>query len=331
MSFTTRCPACATMFKVVPDQLRISQGWVRCGQCDEVFDANAHLHEDIAAAHDEVDPVADDPTWAASTQPPRPTEIDPGIAALKFEPEPPVATAPEEAVAAPQSDALSLDDPATEPSLDAVHEPTELAPLREELRADTDAVPAHVQRGATGLGAPVEPPALSFLSGAQGESVWHRPWTRALLGLLGLILLGLLLIQVVVQERDRIAAYHPATQPALESLCDIWGCQLAPWRQIDAMVIDSSSFTKVRADVYRLNFSVKNTAPITVAMPALELTLTDMQDQAVMRRIISVQDMGSPQQALAPGGEFTTSLPILTTTTGSTERISGYRLLVFYP
>ena len=27
------------MFKVVPDQLRISEGWVRCGQCAEIFDA----------------------------------------------------------------------------------------------------------------------------------------------------------------------------------------------------------------------------------------------------------------------------------------------------
>src|SRR5688572_24412290 len=43
MSLITRCPACGTMFKVVPDQLRISEGWVRCGHCREVFDATAHL------------------------------------------------------------------------------------------------------------------------------------------------------------------------------------------------------------------------------------------------------------------------------------------------
>ena len=43
MSQNTRCPSCATLFKVVPDQLRISDGWVRCGQCQEIFDATAHL------------------------------------------------------------------------------------------------------------------------------------------------------------------------------------------------------------------------------------------------------------------------------------------------
>ncbi|HQQ69472.1 MAG TPA: zinc-ribbon domain-containing protein [Alicycliphilus sp.] len=43
MSQITRCPHCATTFKVVADQLRISDGWVRCGQCKEVFDATEHL------------------------------------------------------------------------------------------------------------------------------------------------------------------------------------------------------------------------------------------------------------------------------------------------
>ncbi|CAM4152673.1 Zinc finger/thioredoxin putative domain-containing protein [Comamonas aquatilis] len=39
MSQVTRCPSCDTRFKVVADQLRISQGWVRCGVCQNVFDA----------------------------------------------------------------------------------------------------------------------------------------------------------------------------------------------------------------------------------------------------------------------------------------------------
>ncbi|GAB3492980.1 hypothetical protein GCM10027399_12290 [Curvibacter fontanus] len=47
MSLITRCPACRTMFKVVPDQLRISEGWVRCGKCEEIFDASAHMQEAV--------------------------------------------------------------------------------------------------------------------------------------------------------------------------------------------------------------------------------------------------------------------------------------------
>ncbi|MEO7245659.1 MAG: zinc-ribbon and DUF3426 domain-containing protein [Rubrivivax sp.] len=43
MSLATRCRACGTVFRVVQDQLRVSDGWVRCGRCSEVFNAVEHL------------------------------------------------------------------------------------------------------------------------------------------------------------------------------------------------------------------------------------------------------------------------------------------------
>ena len=45
----TRCPECSTLFKVVADQLKISDGWVRCGRCDHVFDGAANLQDDSVA------------------------------------------------------------------------------------------------------------------------------------------------------------------------------------------------------------------------------------------------------------------------------------------
>ncbi len=39
MSLATRCTACGTVFRVVQDQLKVSEGWVRCGRCKEVFNA----------------------------------------------------------------------------------------------------------------------------------------------------------------------------------------------------------------------------------------------------------------------------------------------------
>jgi len=45
MSLITCCPSCGTKFRVVADQLRISEGWVRCGRCQEVFDATQALEE----------------------------------------------------------------------------------------------------------------------------------------------------------------------------------------------------------------------------------------------------------------------------------------------
>ena len=37
MALATTCPRCATSFKVVPDQLKLRRGLVRCGMCQHVF------------------------------------------------------------------------------------------------------------------------------------------------------------------------------------------------------------------------------------------------------------------------------------------------------
>jgi predicted Zn finger-like uncharacterized protein len=39
----TRCPGCATVFRVTEEQLALREGQVRCGKCRAVFDANNHV------------------------------------------------------------------------------------------------------------------------------------------------------------------------------------------------------------------------------------------------------------------------------------------------
>jgi len=87
MSLVTRCPSCATTFKVVRDQLRISDGWVRCGRCSNVFDATLDLQEapDAGTATPAATP---EEGGAASSSP----EADPPSAP---EPEPPALPEPE--------------------------------------------------------------------------------------------------------------------------------------------------------------------------------------------------------------------------------------------
>ncbi|HRE18114.1 MAG TPA: zinc-ribbon domain-containing protein, partial [Rhodocyclaceae bacterium] len=42
----TRCPQCATSFRITPEQLRAKAGKVRCGHCQAVFDAFDSLIDD---------------------------------------------------------------------------------------------------------------------------------------------------------------------------------------------------------------------------------------------------------------------------------------------
>ena len=66
MRFVTHCPTCGTSFKVVPDQLRIAQGWVRCGQCQTVYKADdkLELEEQVLGA---ATPLADKQSEVANS------------------------------------------------------------------------------------------------------------------------------------------------------------------------------------------------------------------------------------------------------------------------
>lgn len=56
MSLATRCPHCATAFRVLPAQLSAKGGKVRCGKCGTVFDGVAHLVEQAAPGPHEPSP-----------------------------------------------------------------------------------------------------------------------------------------------------------------------------------------------------------------------------------------------------------------------------------
>ena len=145
---------------------------------------------------------------------------------------------------------------------------------------------------------------VSFVLAARRKAFWRKPVVRMALGLVFFISLLGLALQIAVQERDRIAALDARTRPWLVKLCEPLRCELAPVRQIADVVIDSSSFNKARGDSYQLALTMKSTATIPLAMPAVELTLTDAQDQPVLRRVLLPTDMAAPAELPDPSVAF---------------------------
>ena len=140
------------------------------------------------------------------------------------------------------------------------------------------------------------------------------------------------MLQVAVQDRDRLAASEPALRPWLAMLCSSLNCTIAPQRKIDAIAIESSSFNQLRGDAYRLQVTLKNQAATEVAMPALELTLTDGQDRPVVRRVLMPARTGARNPGvLAPASEWSSSLALAVADSALGGKIAGYRLLAFYP
>jgi predicted Zn finger-like uncharacterized protein len=288
MSLTTRCPACQTLFKLVPDQLRISEGWVRCGQCNEVFDASLQLLSPAVATN----PAAFE---SAPTLP---------VAELADS-----ARATTEPVSAPASESL-VALPATAEILIQI-DPNDLADPDRKREPDLD-----------------QP---SFLQTQKNASGWRPALARILWLAIGLGLLLVLAGQVVFHERNRIVALQPGLRSLMLMFCSPLNCSLSALQQRDAVVIDGASFTKIRPNAYRLNFTLRNTAATAVAAPAIELSLTDSLDQPVVRRIFAAPEFGIQSNTLALASEWTGSIALEVKATGAAERIVGYRLLAFYP
>jgi hypothetical protein len=98
-------------------------------------------------------------------------------------------------------------------------------------------------------------------------------------------------------------------------------------RRWNGIVIQSASL--VRGDaVYTLNVSLRNAVDVPLAMTAIELTLTDAQDRAVMRRVLSPKELTAPLE-LAAGQIWTRAFTVEPGTL--TAEVVGYRLVSFYP
>ena len=219
MSLATRCASCGTVFRVVQDQLKVSEGWVRCGRCNEVFNALEGLFD---LERDTP------PEWSPSTAMPSPSafaemqreagdstresiemeKIDAQLLASRHSDH---TSTPATRIS--ERDRIDFPDAQFDPDLlaDDVIEPAlvfNASPTEESVRARQPA-PAPLER----------PAAPEFVRRAQRRASWERPMVRFALGLLALVLLAGLAAQGAHQFRDTIAARWPDTKPALQAWC----------------------------------------------------------------------------------------------------------------
>ncbi|MBA3625991.1 MAG: zinc-ribbon domain-containing protein [Methylibium sp.] len=385
MTLATRCTACGTIFRVVQDQLKVSEGWVRCGRCQEVFNALESLFdlEREAPPQRLIRPAAPSATevaaraveeFIASQQPPlgaspqdevpatheddaiesrffskplqneaRSDDADsehPDFADARFPSEFPLdavldddagTSRPEPAEAAPKEPSVSLRQRWRERH--AHREREKMSSLFETSIDDTPANPGPSTSVLYELPPGVAP---GFVRQAEDAARWQRPRVRASLVVAGLLLLGVLSVQVAVQFRDTIAAHRPDARPALEALCDVMGCNIGPLRRLAALTVEASGLTQVEgSSAYRLSLSLNNRGSVAVAPPTIELGLTDSSGALIARRALLPSDFrvssggGSigAMQALAPGTE--TQWQALLST--GDARVSGYTVELFYP
>jgi len=146
------------------------------------------------------------------------------------------------------------------------------------------------------------------------------------LGALSLLLAGLLMLQVVLHFRDAIAALHPPLRGTLASLCSLSGCEIRPWKRIEALSIDATSLNPVGGG-YKLNLSLRNKTGVDVATPSVELSLTDANGAPMSRRVLGPEALSPALTQI--GAESEQALSLVFSTGG--RRVSGYSVNIFYP
>jgi predicted Zn finger-like uncharacterized protein len=169
-----------------------------------------------------------------------------------------------------------------------------------------------------------EPPAVPGVARRGGSRAW---------ALGSVVLLVALAAQVTYLLRVEIAALLPETRPWLEIACAQIGCSVPLPQHIEHWSIDSSDLQSEPADPGRMTLTavLRNRASLTQEFPALELTLTDVQDRAVARRVLAPAEYLPPDAkadaGLRANGEVVVRLVM---DTGELDA-AGYRLFLFYP
>lgn len=301
----TRCPACETTFKVTPEQLKLRGGKVRCGKCQSIFNALDSLVETPATI-----PEATTATPASQATSATETTVTRGQTE---------AIAPEPAAnmqAIRQSDDASPGEDSP-PSPEAIRD----AAITHGLVAarETTEIPGYNKwaEGAFTTPATVSAPAA--------RSVWPFFMTS-------ILLLTLLAGQILHYFRAELAVSVPGARPLLESACAALDCDIPLPRHVELVSIEASDLQvdPGQGGTLILTATLKNRASYAQAWPLLEITLTDVQDSPLLRRVLQPVDY-LPSKAdptvFPPNGEIGLKLWL----EAKDVVAAGYRLYVFYP
>ena len=352
MSLATRCTACGTVFRVVQDQLKVSEGWVRCGRCSEVFNAleglfdlerdtppegfagaatpqDALAAESIASAESNVpapDSAAADDQPIASEASTSTDEIDKIDAQLigssresGHDSTPATRISERDRLEFPdaQFDPEMLAEDVVDIQLPSIHAVPPREPETAELAEMADAAEA------------AEPPsAPGFVQHAQRQARWNTPRMRTLQAAVVVVLMGVLGLQAAHHFRDAIAARWPDAMPSLAAWCSLQGCTIDAVRRIEDVAVESTALARASTpDAFRLSVVLRNRGTMVVALPSVDLSLTDVNGQLISRRMLAPRDFRASSTSMRPGAESALQLVL----SAGSGRVTGYTVEVFYP
>jgi predicted Zn finger-like uncharacterized protein len=148
----------------------------------------------------------------------------------------------------------------------------------------------------------------------------------------GLALL-ILAAQGAYRYRVELVLALPQAKPLVQGICAQLGCDVPLPRRVDMLSIESSDLQadNVTPSVMVLTATLRNRAAFTQALPALELSLTNPQDQTVARRVLIPREYVPKNARIESGFSAGGEMQVRVYIEAAALKASGYRLYLFYP
>ncbi|SFO12167.1 MJ0042 family finger-like domain-containing protein [Nitrosospira briensis] len=363
MALVTRCPDCATAFRITPLHLQAHGGNVRCGNCARVFNGFTAL---ATMQEPEAGNLAETKAEETQSEPEIPHGDDsagPNASALPDQQGSPSApgskvtqdeTVPgsiiqDEAIQdeAIQDDvsregaaqeettwetsasaSLIVEEPLPETATDTSNNSTTANLDRKKSPSKfSDTLPP----GSENHAFENYPPENYAFDEAQPPAMSLAAsfaW-----GFANLLLLVLLAAQVVYALRSEISVMMPDAKPYLERYCELLQCSLPAPQYAKLLNIESSEMQAdaQRPGVITLNATVRNYASYSQALPSFQLTLIDTKNQPLASRTFPpdayLEENSNLERVVAPEAEFNVKLHL----DSGDLNAAGYRLLLLYP
>jgi predicted Zn finger-like uncharacterized protein len=321
MALATTCPQCKTSFKVVPDQLKLRRGLVRCGVCQHVFSGIDYISQVLPISSKQAAPKVETPS------------VEEDLNTAFFIPD---------TVLAPTTQMM------TEAFENRVNrESAELAkpPSSIKLREDDKLLRKGAPKSSLFDQAEErEFSAVNFFSGEEPRNGMNGFANRSevFLALAGIALVGLLLLQLLIGARHSLAAHFPTLSPTIDSISSIVGLEVENPRALDRLTIESFELqASANPGLYSLSAILRNGATHVVRWPALELSLTDSSGGILLKKVLlpeeylksmlpalgSLDASAAEKAGLKPNGE----LPLKLAIEVADINPSGFSAALFYP
>jgi predicted Zn finger-like uncharacterized protein len=333
MTLATTCPQCKTSFKVVPDQLKLRRGLVRCGMCQHVFSGIDYISQ-VLPPPVKASSSPSSPQVLTGTPGPTaesgPADNQEALNTAFFIPDTVLAPTTQMMTTAFEKQQQPVD--ASSPS-----KPPRSIALREDEKLLRRGGPKSALFDAAD---DQEPDAINFFSGVDPRQKlrgFNSPMDVFIA--IGCVLLGVLLgLQLLITGRHSLSASFPGLAPTIEFVAGAAGLSVEPPLSINGLTIESFELQAASTpSIYALSATLKNSANFVVRWPAIELVLTDSTGQVLLKKVLSPnqylttasnsQLTVTERAGFKANGEFPLKLALEV----SDMNPSGFSASLFYP